>query len=247
MTIEARTPEPLAVELSGVSVVFGRRGRRRTVLEDVGLRVAAGEVVGLMGPNGAGKTTLLRVLMGLVAPSAGSGRVCGHELGGGTYPRCGYLMENPPFVGSHDGRTNLRMLARIGRADVREADERMREVGLDPKDRTTVARYSQGMRKRLGLAQALMGSPDLLVLDEPMNGLDLRGRILFERLIGGAAGGGATVFVSSHDLAGLSRICSSAYVVCDARVVRVGERHPSEGELERAYLLATESGHHVAG
>ena len=79
MTIEARTPEPLAVELSGVSVVFGRRGRRRTVLEDVGLRAAAGEVVGLMGPNGAGKTTLLRVLMGLVAPSAGSGRVCGQD------------------------------------------------------------------------------------------------------------------------------------------------------------------------
>lgn len=224
-----------ATELRGVCVSFGRR----QVLLDVSLSVERGQVVGLMGPNGSGKSTLLRVLVGALAPSSGEGEVCGCELGGRARPRCGYVLEVPPFAEERSGAANLRMLARLGGVPVGEVPCRMAEVGLDPQDRTPVRAYSQGMRKRLGLAQAVMGSPDLLALDEPMNGLDLRGMMVLERVVAREAARGAQVVMTSHDLGGLARMCDVVYAVVGGRALRVRERYLTGEGLAAAYLFLT--------
>lgn len=224
------------LELHDVGVSFGRK----RVLKHVNLTAERGQVVGLMGPNGSGKSTLLRVIAGVLPPSEGEGSVCGCSLGGRSYPRCGYMLEFPPFVENRNGATNLRMLARLGDVPASEVSDRMREVGLDPSDRTIVKSYSQGMRKRLGLAQAIMGAPDLLVLDEPMNGVDLRGLMLLEKIVVREAERGALVMMSSHVLGELGKLCDSVYAVQAGRALRVKESYLTEEGLSAAYLSLTE-------
>ncbi|MGW5920924.1 ABC transporter ATP-binding protein [Nocardia fluminea] len=196
-----------------------RYGEHRAV-DVVSMRVAAGEIYGFLGPNGAGKTTTLRMLAGLVRPSAGSATVHGLSPGDpGVLRRTGVLIEGPGFYPYLSGRDNLRVLARYrghGSAEVEKALER---VGLASRAGDRFRTYSLGMKQRLGVGAALLGDPDLLILDEPTNGLDPAGLAEMRALITDLAADGHTVLLSSHQLAEVQEICDRVGVISDGRLL----------------------------
>ncbi|PKV78232.1 ABC transporter ATP-binding protein [Nocardia fluminea] len=196
-----------------------RYGEHRAV-DAVSMRVAAGEIYGFLGPNGAGKTTTLRMLAGLVRPSAGSATVHGLSPGDpAVLRRTGVLIEGPGFYPYLSGRDNLRVLARYrghGPADVERALER---VGLASRAGDRFRTYSLGMKQRLGVGAALLGDPDLLILDEPTNGLDPAGLAEMRALITDLAADGHTVLLSSHLLAEVQEICDRVGVISDGRLL----------------------------
>ncbi len=204
------------VVTSGLTKRYGEH----TAVDDVGMRVAAGEVYGFLGPNGAGKTTTLRMLAGLIRPSAGTATVLGGAPGDpAVLRRIGVLIEGPGFYPYLSGRENLRVLARyrgLGRAEVDEALDR---VGLTARGGDRFRTYSLGMKQRLGVGAALLGRPDLLILDEPTNGLDPAGMAEMRALIAGLAGEGHTVLLSSHLLSEVQEICDRVGVIANGRLV----------------------------
>ncbi|MBF6270616.1 ABC transporter ATP-binding protein [Nocardia farcinica] len=204
------------VVTSGLTKRYGEH----TAVDDVGMRVAAGEVYGFLGPNGAGKTTTLRMLAGLIRPSAGTATVLGGVPGDpAVLRRIGVLIEGPGFYPYLSGRENLRVLARyrgLGRAEVDEALDR---VGLAARGGDRFRTYSLGMKQRLGVGAALLGRPDLLILDEPTNGLDPAGMAEMRALIAGLAGEGHTVLLSSHLLSEVQEICDRVGVIANGRLV----------------------------
>lgn len=226
------------ISIAGVSVYL--RGKK--VLDDVGFSARPGDVVGLMGPNGSGKSTFLKLLAGLVAPSSGSGWVCGARLGGEAVPSCGIMFETPPFIDELTGAKNLELLAAYGCSAAEGPEALMRSVGLDPGLRTPVRAYSQGMRKRLGLAQAIMDEPALLLLDEPMNGLDPEGVAMLRGVVRERAARGCIVAVSSHLLHELEAMCGAVYMVLDGRFAPVGDEVLARRSLEEDYLSRLGSG-----
>jgi ABC-2 type transport system ATP-binding protein len=205
------------------------------------LTVERGELYGFLGPNGAGKTTTIRMALGLIAPSAGDVDLLGERVRPDRAPleRVGALVEEPAFWRYLSGRRNLEYLARAGggRADVRarlgRIDEVLEVVGLAEAADKRVKAYSQGMRQRLGVALALVGAPDLLVLDEPTNGLDPSGmremRLLLRRL----ADDGTTIFVSSHLLAEVEAMCDRVGVMAQGRLVAEGAPSSLRGAPDR--------------
>jgi len=204
----------VVVACDGIGKIF----RRRQILRDVSFQVSAGEVYGLCGPNGAGKTTLLKIVSGLVRPSAGRVTYAG---GKNTVPCLGVVTENPPFILEVSGLTNLRLLASIrNRASDDMIRATIRRVGLDPGDRRPVGHYSLGMRQRLGLAQALIESPELLLLDEPTNGLDPLGIRQVQEIIAAEARRGTAVIVASHLLSALQHGCHRVGIMDKGRLVR---------------------------
>jgi ABC-2 type transport system ATP-binding protein len=199
------------------------------------LSIEQGVLYGFLGPNGAGKTTTIRMILGLIFPTGGDVEVLGEPIFGGTagqraaaVRRAGAMIEEPAFWGYLSGRRNLEYFARAaGPATDRDArltriDEVMRIVGLDQAASKKVKAYSQGMRQRLGIALALLGAPELLVLDEPTNGLDPQGmreiRLLLRRL----ADDGTTIFVSSHLLAEVEAMCDRVGVLARGKIVAEG-------------------------
>lgn len=206
-----------AIEVEGVTLRIGSR----KVLEDVTMRVAPSQRVGLVGPNGAGKSMLLRVICGLVRPSAGRVRVWGKEIGREVEfpPDTGALIESPGFLPQYSGFRNLWLLAMIRNAispqDVREA---MRRVGLDPDDPRPVRAYSTGMRQRLGLAQAIMERPRLLLLDEPTSNIDPEGMEEIHRLLLELNAEGVTWVITSHRMAEVERLCEVVYEMDRGRI-----------------------------
>ncbi|MBF6360853.1 ABC transporter ATP-binding protein [Nocardia farcinica] len=204
------------VVTSGLTKRYGEH----TAVDDVGMRVAAGEVYGFLGPNGAGKTTTLRMLAGLIRPSAGTATVLGGAPGDpAVLRRIGVLIEGPGFYPYLSGRENLRVLARyrgLGRAEVDEALDR---VGLTARGGDRFRTYSLGMKQRLGVGAALLGRPDLLILDEPTNGLDPAGMAEMRALIAGLVGEGHTVLLSSHLLSEVQEICDRVGVIANGRLV----------------------------
>ncbi|MEU4321833.1 ABC transporter ATP-binding protein [Nocardia fluminea] len=196
-----------------------RYGEHRAV-DAVSMRVAAGEIYGFLGPNGAGKTTTLRMLAGLIRPSAGSATVHGLSPGDPeVLRRTGVLIEGPGFYPYLSGRDNLRVLARYrghGGAEVEKALER---VGLASRAGDRFRTYSLGMKQRLGVGAALLGDPDLLILDEPTNGLDPAGLAEMRALITDLAADGHTVLLSSHQLAEVQEICDRVGVISDGRLL----------------------------
>lgn len=206
-----------AIEVEGVTLRIGSR----KVLEDVTMRVAPSQRVGLVGPNGAGKSMLLRVICGLVRPSAGRVRVWGKEIGREVEfpPDTGALIESPGFLPQYSGFRNLWLLAMIRNAispqDVREA---MWRVGLDPDDPRPVRAYSTGMRQRLGLAQAIMERPRLLLLDEPTSNIDPEGMEEIHRLLLELNAEGVTWVITSHRMAEVGRLCEVVYEMDRGRI-----------------------------
>ena len=184
----------------------------RVAVDGVSMTVLRGEVYGFLGPNGAGKTTTLRMLLGLVRPTAGSASI-------GTN-RIGALIEGPGFYPYLSGRDNLRTVARFrGFADA-EVERVLERVDLADRATDKYKGYSLGMKQRLGVAAALMGDPELIVLDEPTNGLDPAGMADMRALVVDLARGGQTVLLSSHLLAEVQEICDRVGVINDGRLLR---------------------------
>lgn len=186
----------------------------RAAVDAVNLTVRRGEVYGFLGPNGAGKTTTLRMLLGLIRPTSGTAQILGMPLGSaGIIPRVGALVEGPGFYPYLSGRENLRVLARYrGMAD-RHVDHALDRVDLTERGGDRFRSYSLGMKQRLGVAAALLGDPDLVVLDEPTNGLDPAGIVDMRALITDLAARGTTVLLSSHMLAEVQETCHRVGVI----------------------------------
>jgi len=213
---------PLAVE--GLAKEF--KGGVRAV-DDLSFAIPAGEVIGLLGPNGAGKTTTMRMAMGLIRPSAGAVYVFGQRVmpGASVLARIGALVEGAGFLPHLSGRENLELYWRAsGRmADDPRFDEVLEIANLGTAVDRKVRTYSQGMRQRLGIAQAMLGMPDLLMLDEPTNGLDPQQIRAMRDVMHAYAATGRTVIVSSHMLSEVEQTCTFVVVMHRGRLITTGE------------------------
>ena len=194
-----------ALSVTGLTKRYGAR----TAVDDLDIELPSGVVAGFVGPNGAGKTTTMAMLLGLVRPTAGTGSVLGASIDdpAAYLPRVGALIESPAFYPSLSGVENLRVLATVGGQDAAPIPAILDRVGLEGRGDDRYRSYSLGMKQRLGIAAALLGDPELLILDEPANGLDPQGVREMRSLIGGLADTGRTVLVSSHDLSELEQVC----------------------------------------
>lgn len=209
------------VELRQVSKCFGKV----QALQDLSLTIEAGEILGLLGHNGAGKTTSMKLILGLLAPSRGEVRVFGQlpSLRGGAQRRqIGFLPENVSFYQHLSGRAALRYFARLKRVPAADLDALLERVGLSHAADRKVKTYSKGMRQRLGLAQALLGAPRLLMLDEPTVGLDPTATAEFYSMLDELRGRGSTVILSSHVLAGIEGHIDRAAILGRGRLLAVG-------------------------
>jgi ABC-2 type transport system ATP-binding protein len=211
---------PTALSVTGLTKRYGDRN----AVDNLSIELPAGVVAGFVGPNGAGKTTTMAMLLGLVRPTAGTGTVLGESIKDpATYlSRVGALIESPAFYPSLTGAENLRVFATIGAQDTARIPELLETVGLDGRGDDPYRSYSLGMKQRLGIAAALLGDPDLLILDEPANGLDPQGVREMRSLIGRLAGTGRTVLVSSHDLSELEQVCDWLVLIDTGRSLYQG-------------------------
>jgi len=197
-----------------------RFGDRRAV-DEVSMSVRRGEVYGFLGPNGAGKTTTLRMVLGLVRPTAGSASVLGLPAGtAAVTERVGALIEGPGFHPHLSGVANLRVLARYRALADSAVHAALERVSLTDRADQKFRSYSLGMKQRLGVAAALMGDPDLVILDEPTNGLDPAGMGYMRRLVVDLAQAGQTVLLSSHLLTEVQEICDRVGVIAHGRLLR---------------------------
>ena len=204
-----------------------KRFGSRLVVDSVDLDVRPGDIYGFLGANGSGKTTTVRMLLGLVLATSGEARIFDQPMpkaGSHVLPRVGALVETPAAYNHLSGRVNLALLDATGPSgDRRSRDARITEalsrVGLADIDRRPVKAYSLGMRQRLGLAFALLRTPELLVLDEPTNGLDPQGIREIRDLLLELHAGGATIFLSSHLLAEVEQLCTRVGVLDRGRLI----------------------------
>ena len=199
------------LEIENLTKTFGTQ----TVISDISMTLVSGKIYGLVGRNGSGKTMLMKMILGFVSPSSGSIKIEGKVLGKDiSMPdRIGAIIENPGFLPEYSGFKNLKFLAMIHhKISNEEICEAMRIVGLDPDSKKHVGKYSLGMRQRLGIAQALMEDPSLLILDEPFNGLDKHGVSQMHELILAQKKKGKTILLSSHSQKDIDVLCD---VVCE--------------------------------
>jgi ABC-2 type transport system ATP-binding protein len=209
----------------------------KTAVRDLTLSVPRGEVFGFLGPNGAGKTTSMKMLLGLVHPTAGAGRLLGAPIGSpGARARVGYLPEHFAFHEWLRGRELLRfhgrLLGRGGAALEAGIEALLRRMELVEAADRCLREYSKGMKQRIGLAQALLGEPELVFLDEPTSGLDPLGRLLVRDVIRELKARGTTVFLNSHLLSEVEVTCDRVAFVKDGRVVREMTLGAAERDLE---------------
>jgi ABC-2 type transport system ATP-binding protein len=235
-------PEGLALATRGLRKAYGTR----TALDGLDLAVPEGVVYGFLGPNGAGKTTTMRLLTGLIHPDAGSIELLGRPFARSDRRRLfdvGALVETPAFYPYLSGRANLRELAASG-ARTRKArlDELLELVGLRDRASDPVSRYSLGMKQRLGIAGALLSDPQLLLLDEPANGLDPAGIVAMRDTLRHLAAAGKTVFVSSHILSEVEQLADVVGIISAGKLVREGslESLLHTGELIRVRVAPAE-------
>jgi ABC-2 type transport system ATP-binding protein len=210
-----------ALKTNALSKAYGKR----LAVDRLDLEVDQGELFGFLGPNGAGKTTTIRMSLGLIAPTSGSVDVLGLDVRKHrteVLPRVGALVESPALYGYLSGRDNLRAVGDLlGGASEKRIDEVLEIVQLKGRDRDKVRTYSMGMKQRLGLALALLNDPDLLILDEPANGLDPAGIVEMRDLLRSLAAAGKTVFISSHVLSEVEQICTRVAIINHGRLIRV--------------------------
>jgi ABC-2 type transport system ATP-binding protein len=215
------------ISASDVPVIqtFGlsKRYRKTTAVDGVSFRVEAGQVFGFLGPNGAGKTTTIGLLLGIITPTGGRFEL----FGGGTASelhaarrRIGATLETPNFYPYLSGRDNLRIVANVKRQDTGEIERVLDLVGLGRRARHKFKAYSLGMKQRLALAATMLGDPELILLDEPANGLDPEGMREIRGIIRGLADRGKTIFLSSHLLSEVERTCTHVAIIQNGRLVR---------------------------
>ena len=224
--------DELAIDLSDITKTYRRRVH---ALRGIEMRIHRGEIFGLLGPNGAGKSTLVKIIMTIVRPLRAEGTVLGRPIGHKpTLARIGYLPEHPRFVPYLTGRQTLEFYAAMAKVDRRTRKRRAAEL-LELVDMTEwadarVRTYSKGMNQRIGLAQTLISDPDMILLDEPAEGLDPIGRYRVRQILLDLRNRGKTIFVNSHLLGELEMICQRIAILVTGKVVRQG----SLDELTRA-------------
>jgi ABC-2 type transport system ATP-binding protein len=236
------TAQP-ALRASALSKSYGNR----LAVDRLDLEVERAELFGFLGPNGAGKTTTIRMALGLIAPTSGSVEILGLEVRSHrseVLPRVGALVESPALYGYLSGRDNLRAVGNVlGGVSEKRIDEVLEIVSLKGRDRDRVKTYSLGMKQRLGLALALLNEPDVLILDEPANGLDPAGIAEMRDLLRELGAQGKTVFISSHVLNEVQQICTRVAIINHGKLIRVAPVHDllkATGEFEVRVDGATE-------
>ncbi|NNJ09120.1 ABC transporter ATP-binding protein [Chloroflexales bacterium ZM16-3] len=236
-----------AIETEGLTKRYGAR----LAVDGLSLTVARGEVFGLLGPNGAGKTTTIAMLLGLVALSAGRAALLGQELGRAPFPalrHVGAMIESPALYPYLSGYDNLRVLARAGGIAESRVPQVLQTAGLAERAHDKARAYSQGMRQRLAIAAALLPDPELIILDEPTNGLDPAGTVEIRDLIRQLAAGGRTILLCSHMLHEVEQLCGRVAILKEGRLITQGAvddllrrdtgiRLRVEGDQERAMGL----------
>jgi len=228
------------IEVRGLTKEFGRV----TAVREVSFTAPAGMITGLLGPNGSGKTTTLRIALGLVRPTAGEALIGGVRYGRLTRPRrvVGAMLESTGFHPGRRARDHLRVLAAADGIPLRRVDEVLDLAGLTSAAGRPVRRFSLGMRQRLGLAAAMLGDPQVLVLDEPANGLDPSGTAWLRGTLRNLAGEGRTVIVASHALGEITRTVDHVVIVSAGELrfagplSEIGDTHSA---LESAFLTLT--------
>lgn len=238
----AEPERPLAVELSALRKSYGAH----VAVDGIDLAIRAGEAVGLVGPNGSGKSTTLKMLVGLVRPTSGDGRVLGRSIVGESVVarrRIGYMPEEVHPYRGMTGRAYLEFCGSFhaDRAAVRERSRSLAERLLVPVDRK-VKTYSLGMRVKLGLIQAAAHGPELLILDEATKGLDPTSRREVLDLVREENARGATVILSSHVLSEIERVCTRTEFIRKGRLVSAGDRAAARARLERVARVSIEGG-----
>ena len=206
----------LVIETTGLRKEFRFRRRLRVAVDDLDLAVPAGGVHGFLGPNGSGKTTTIRMLLGLARATAGQMRLFGEPVPRrlpAVISRVGAVVESPKFSPNLSGRRNLALLARSVGVPASRVDAAVEIVGLTGRDEDRFKSYSLGMKQRLAIAATLLKEPDLLILDEPTNGLDPAGIREIRETIRGLGESRVTVLLSSHILAEVQQVCTSATII----------------------------------
>jgi ABC-2 type transport system ATP-binding protein len=218
--------QSLAIRLENISKTFGRGKRQVHAVRNVSFTVQAGQVYGLLGPNGAGKTTLIRLLLGLLSPTNGCALIYGQDVQThhAVLKRVGAIVEGATAYPFLSGYGNLEVMARTsGQYDRARIDALLKQVGLQERAKQRVRGYSLGMKQRLGLAEALLHDPDLLILDEPTNGLDPAGIQEFRQFARDLVDKhGKTVCVSSHMLNEVEQVCDRVAIIHKGELLREG-------------------------
>lgn len=206
------------LEIENLTKTFGTQ----TVISDISMTLVSGKIYGLVGRNGSGKTMLMKMILGFVSPSSGSieieGKVLGKDI---SMPdRIGAIIENPGFLPEYSGFKNLKFLAmihnKISNEEIREA---MRIVGLDSDSKKHVGKYSLGMRQRLGIAQAIMEDPDILLLDEPLNGLDNEGVEEIRKVLLSLKEKGKLIILASHSKEDIQILCDTVFRMDHGKII----------------------------
>lgn len=211
------------IQIEHIKKQFGEA----TVLDDINMELKPGNIYGLVGRNGSGKTMLMKCICGFVVPTSGTVRVNGKIVGKEVDipDDIGLIIENPGFLPNYSGFKNLQLLAmiqnKIGKDEIKEA---IRLVGLDPESKKHVGKYSLGMRQRLGLAQALMENPSILLLDEPMNGLDNEGVEEIRKLLLNLKEQGKLIIIASHTREDINLLCDQVFYMDHGKVIQTEKK-----------------------
>ncbi len=239
MTSLSENSARIAIDIRGLSKTYGRRSRKVHALRDLNLSVPLGRIFGLVGPNGSGKTTTIRILLGLVRPTAGSCSLLGVPPArlSNVIDRVGVVSEAQRFYPSLSGRKNLEHLALIRRLPTKGIDAALDRGGLIAAAHRPFGQYSLGMKQRLGLAAALLKDPQLLILDEPTNGLDPHGVVEMRRLILELGEEGRTVLLCSHLLSEVEAVCDSVAIMSQGRALASGRLADIRNSLGPPRLL----------
>ena len=206
-------------------------------VNDANFSVSSGSICGFIGPNGSGKTTTIRALLGLISPTSGVIKVLDSTKPNEYLPKIGAMIEGPSFYPLLSGLANLKVLADLGGIPPKRAEELLRLVGLEDRAKSKFKTYSLGMKQRLGIAAALLPNPELLILDEPTNGLDPNGILEIRNLLKKLAEGGKTIFVSSHLLAELEAICDTVVMIKEGKILYSGSAKDLVGSKDSASIF----------
>ena len=210
-----------ALSASGLTKTFGKL----KAVDDLSFEMPRGGVIGFVGPNGAGKSTTIRMLLGLIKPTGGNAQILGHGIctPSAYLNKVGALIESPVFYPGLSGSINLRALAKLGGFPSEQVPGVLETVGLTSRAGDKVANYSLGMKQRLGIAAALLPDPELLILDEPTNGLDPAGIVEIRNLLRQIGNSGKTVFVSTHLLSEVEAEADRLVMIYNGKLVFAGE------------------------
>ena len=201
---------------------LSKKIKKAVILDDVNMELESGRIYGLKGKNGSGKTMLMRAICGLITPTNGTVEIDGKILGKDiSFPESiGVLIENPSFISNYTGMKNLQVLAsiqkHIGDEEIRNTLEL---VGLDPDDKRTFKKYSLGMKQRLGIAEAIMERPDIVILDEPINALDESGAAMIREILHHLRNEGKLIILACHDTEELNFLADEIYEIAEGKIV----------------------------